>query len=282
MQYPLVQLTMAQHTVTAEQEKAFLNYVLIGNLRWHDSSVDDYHHETIRALNCTSLAEIVRDDTMSFPRKVEIVVGVLDALRDILLDVPNEMSYVADPAEHFAKYKDNLFGAIAGLSLTANDWQKLYNNLDLSYQNSLFTTKSYFFATSLPYSFIAAIPNIKELFDEALQKWPLGEATDLVAYSLIFNTGLVSQVQYESIMSNIKHDCFPLTDLLVLSAYCPQTKDWVKKECFQYAAELVNAQADYESPMDYDLYRLEAAYQELFGASLLESIGYTVNSFENS
>ena len=106
-----------------------------------------------------------------------------------------------------------------------------------------------------------------QIFENFLFKDPQFDQEQKLSFaadSLFLNFNLLTQDMYESLMSNYEiSNSYGYSDLLLSSAACPRTKDWVKKEYFSNIFE--NVALEWFDFDNEQLLLLEEAQNDLFG-----------------
>ncbi len=193
-----------------------------------------------------NLAEVFNDKDIDLYKQFSIAVYTLmDFNMRIGNQFDNELSFEGLKS-YFTKNTQSLVGYFTGLSLKANHFNTVMQS-DLTKE-----FKFEFFANSLTFDFINQIQDKQKIFDEFIEDLDssLQEKQIMLAtVSIILNSQFLSKGQYHSLMDSIygytsKEESYtgevksysynPALELLLVSASSPITRDWVKKEYYEF------------------------------------------------
>ena len=163
--------------------------------------------------------------------------------------------------KHFETFaKDDLTGLYEGISITAQQVRTILSS------NVSDWDKGVIFSTSKLCNILDEDETV-QIFETLLFKDPEFDQEQKLSFasdSLFFNFNLLTKDMYESLMSNYEiSNSYGYSDLLLSSAACPRTKDWVKKEYFSNIFE--NVALEWFDFDNEQLLLLEEAQNDLFG-----------------
>jgi hypothetical protein len=209
-----------------------------------------------------SLSQFFDEAPMSISYKASLIVDALIDLADAVDNYEPDFTSFNSLKDHFKTFaKDDLTGSYDGISLTAQQVKTILSSSDVfSYDKSMIFISSRLFS-------ILDEGESAQIFETLLFKDPEFDQEQKLFFasdSLYFNFNLLTKDMYESLMSNYKvSEQRAYADLLLSSAACPRTKDWVKKEYFSNVLEDVALEwSDFDNE---ELLLIKEAQQDLFG-----------------
>jgi hypothetical protein len=208
--------------------------------------------------NFSSLSQFLEESPMTFEDTIGAIENILD---DILFNgYEIDFSSFNGLKNHFeTTAKVDLTGSYEGISLTAQQVKTILSSSDISSYD-----KDMIFIGSRLFNIIDPEESAK-IFENLLLKDSgciLNEKYYFASDSLYCNFNLLTQDMYESLMSNYEtSNADGYGDLLLSSAACPRTKDWVKKGYFSSILEDVN----FPKWLADEMPLLQEAQHDLFG-----------------
>jgi hypothetical protein len=212
--------------------------------------------------NFSSLSQFLEESPLKFRHTVEVIVDALHDFPVFSNGYEIDFSSFNGLKNHFeTAAKVDLTGSCEGISLTAQQIKTILSSEVLPYcdKSSIFT--------SMKLCNILDESESAKIFEDLMlenneSEWSKYDKYSFASDSLYCNFNLLTKDMYESLMSNYEtSNADGYGDLLLSSAACPRTKDWVKKEYFSNILEDVNSTewlAD-EMPL------LQEAQNDLFG-----------------
>lgn len=247
------------YAITQEQEKTALNEALQGF--WYNDKIKSLSNQSLLLSDIAEMTDIKSAD------KIHIICSTLSDFShefDVFHDDQDEINPYLTYKNHFAKYvNQDLFGAISGVSFTAEHFKNLYDN-------NLLSGDSYFLLeTSLPFSFIKQVKLDHGYFDEITTlPTTVNQLTidDFVKASTSFSMLELNHFPHSDSHYQNMIDCLRLSPvapshLLSLLAACPRTNHMLTREDFMACIKNNDLESD-------ELYNLAMAYKELFHEEL--------------
>ena len=210
--------------------------------------------------NFSSLSQFLEESPLKFRHTVEAIVDALQDFPVFSNGYEIDFSSFNGLKNHFeTAAKVDLTGSCEGISLTAQQVKTILSSSDISSYD-----KDMIFIGSRLFNIIDPEESAK-IFENLLLKDSgciLNEKYYFASDSLYCNFNLLTKDMYESLMSNYEtSNAGGYGDLLLSSAACPRTKDWVKKDYFSSILEDVN----FPKWLADEMPLLQEAQHDLFG-----------------